>query len=96
MLFNSLVNFVNSTFLADFLSILMLYSVFKFILVGIVTEMIWPTQFFNRTVSYLNDTVRYRSYTEYILKLINYSSFYFIYYSSLLNSYFSFKTNITI
>jgi hypothetical protein len=77
----------NYSFWADLLSIVMLYSVFKFLLVGLVTEMIWPTQLFNRTHSYLNNSLRFRSYNEFILKLFDYSTFFFLFYNLTLNNY---------
>jgi hypothetical protein len=85
-----------SQFTGDVISLLMLYSVFKYLLVGVVTEMIWPTQLFNRMHSYLNDTIRFRTYTEYFSKLMAYSTFFFFFYSSVLGKYISYKVRNTL
>jgi len=55
--------------LEDVFVVIMVYSFFKLILLSSIVELIWPTQFFNRRhlISYC--TTRFRTFTEFVLKL---------------------------
>ena len=44
-----------------------------------MTELIWPTQMFNRKHTIGLQTVKFRTFTETVLKLKNYNSFYYVF-----------------
>lgn len=48
-----------------------------------VVELIWPTHFFNRRHTSSPEYIRFRTYTETVLKLSSYSDFFYI-----LNNYY--------
>ncbi len=56
-----------------------LYNFFKYLIMCIISELFWPTQFFNRRHNVGYQAYRLRTYTETLLKLIDYSSFYFVF-----------------
>jgi hypothetical protein len=57
--------------LEDIFVVLMLYSFIKLVLLSSLIELIWPTQFFNRRNCTNVSNFRYRTYTEFFLKLRN-------------------------
>jgi hypothetical protein len=64
-----------------------LYSIMNFLAWSSVIELIWPTHFFNRRHTSSTSNIRFRSYTEVLLKLTSYNDFLFV----LNNYYFSQK-----
>lgn len=54
-------------------------------------ELIWPTQFFNRKHVIGFSIIKFRTYTESILKLKNVSMFYYTFYYYLLRYNYIFK-----
>lgn len=55
----------------EFVVLCLCYNFFKLLLVCIVNELIWPTQFFNRRHNIGFQVIRYRTYVEVITKLFN-------------------------
>ena len=55
--------------LEDLFVVIMVYSFFKLILLSSMVELIWPTQFFNRRHLVFYCTTRFRTFTEFFLKL---------------------------
>lgn len=53
----------------DFIVIVLLYNFIKFLIMSAVHELIWPTQFFNRRHTTGYSFIRFRTFTETILKL---------------------------
>ena len=56
-----------------------MYIFFKYLILTTIVELIWPTQYFNRKHSTGYQSYRLRTYTETILKLRDYSKFYYVY-----------------
>lgn len=73
-------DYKNLSLCSEFLLLWFIYSFFKLLLVCIVNELVWPTQFFNRRQNINFQFVRYRVYTEVVLKLLHnrFKSFFFI------------------
>ena len=89
-IFNSLDFFnyyVNDSF-EDVLVVFFLYSFFKYLVTCSIVELIWPTQFFNRRNNIGYSYLRFRTFTEVVLKLRNYSSLFFVFNLSYLNFLF--------
>ena len=63
----------------DVIVVFLLYNFFKYLIICSITELIWPTQFFNRKNNIGYQIFRFRTFTEVILKLRNYSSYYFVF-----------------
>lgn len=63
----------------DVLVVFLLYNFFKYLITCSIIELIWPTQFFNRKNNIGYQLFRFRTYSETILKLRNYSSYFKIY-----------------
>lgn len=72
-------NFYNTFSVEDFIVVFLLYNFFKFLILTIFVELIWPTQFFNRRHSSGYSIIRFRTYTEVLLKLRNYSGYYYVF-----------------
>lgn len=53
----------------EFLVLWFIFNVSKLLLVSIVNELLWPTQFFNRRHNIGYQVIRYRTYTETLIKL---------------------------
>ena len=84
-------NFYKYFAFEDFIVVFLLYNFFKFLIMCAMTELIWPTQFFNRRHNVGYQLWRYRTYTETLLKLRGYSNFYYIFNDYLLKYFFIFK-----
>jgi len=69
-------NFYKNFLWEDMLVVFLLYNFFKYLIVCAITELIWPTQFFNRRHNIGYQVVRFRTYTETVLKLKNSNSYY--------------------
>ena len=81
-------NFYLNWNLEDILVVLLLYNFFKYVIMCSIVELIWPTQFFNRKNNIGYQVLRFRTYTETVLKLRNYSSFFYLFNVFLLNNTF--------
>ena len=68
-------NFYKNFLWEDLIVVLLLYNFFKFLIMCAMTELIWPTQYFNRKHSIGYQTIKFRTYTETLLKLRNVSIF---------------------
>lgn len=73
-------NFYKYFFYEDFIVVLFLFSFFSHLFATLVVELIWPTQYFNRKHNIGFQLVRFRSFTEVLLKLRNYNSYYNVFY----------------
>jgi len=81
-------NFYLNWNLEDALVVLLIYNFFKYIIMCSIVELIWPTQFFNRKNNIGYQVLRFRTYTETVLKLRNYSSFFYLFNIFMLNNTF--------
>lgn len=81
-------NFYLNWNLEDILVVLLLYNFFKYVIMCSIVELIWPTQFFNRKNNIGYQVLRFRTYTETILKLRNYSSYFYLFNIFMLNNTF--------
>ena len=70
--------FLNYNF-EDIIVVFLLYNFFKYLIMCSIIELIWPTQFFNRKNNIGYQLIRFRTFTETILKLRNFSNFYLIF-----------------
>lgn len=75
----------------DFVVVFLLYNFIKFLFMSAIIELIWPTQFFNRRHTTGYTLIRFRTYTETILKLRSYSLYSYIFNLFLIKSKFIFK-----
>ena len=65
------------------LTIFMMYSFLKLLLLSSLLELIWPTHFFNKRHNFNLNSIKHRSFLEVILKLRSFNSF-----SVVLNTFF--------
>ena len=72
----------------DFVVVIFLYSFFKYLIMCAITELIWPTQFFNRRQNIGYQVWRFRTYTEVLLKLRGYSNYYYAFNTFLIKYIF--------
>ena len=73
--FNFFINF-KLFFIEEIIVIFMFYNFVKLLIMGSLVELIWPTQFFNRRHSSGFNLIKYRSFTETVIKLRRKSRFY--------------------
>lgn len=66
----------------------MFYNFIKLIIFGSIVELIWPTQFFNRKHSSSQQLLRFRTFTETVLKLRIKNYYYIVFNQSLLKYLF--------
>lgn len=75
--FNNLNNFINNKlyFSEEIVVLLIFYNFVKLIIIGSIVELIWPTHYFNKKNNINQYLIRFRTYSEFLLKLrpINYS-----------------------
>lgn len=79
VLTNCFFEIINLSFLEDFLVLLLVYNFVKFLLLSLILELLWPSLYFNKKNSSGYSLLRYRSYTEVILKLRNNTETYYLY-----------------
>lgn len=79
--------FVNYNF-EDIIVVFLLYNFFKYLIMCSIIELIWPTQFFNRKNNIGYQLVRFRTFTETLLKLRNFSTYFLIFNKFLIKSFF--------
>lgn len=79
--------FINYNF-EDVLVVFLLYNFFKYLIMCSIIELIWPTQFFNRKNNIGYQLIRFRTYTETLLKLRNFSNYYFVFNKFFLKFFF--------
>jgi hypothetical protein len=79
---------LNYDFAYDLLLVLLIFNFIKIIGFSSLLDLIWPTQFFNRRHDIGFKIVRFRTYTETILKLINKTPFYTVLNKYLINFFF--------
>ena len=62
-------------FVEEIVIIFLFYNFIKLIIFGSIVELVWPTQFFNRKHSSSYQLIRFRTFTETLVKLrpINYN-----------------------
>ena len=82
-------NYYFISFFEDFLIILMIYNFLKLLIISIIHELIWPTHYFNKKHNIGYSSYKLRSYTEYLLKLKNNNTFFYIYYMWFFKKYFN-------
>ncbi len=81
-------NFYTNWNFEDVIVVFLLYNFFKYLIMCSIIELIWPTQFFNRKNNIGYQLIRFRTYSETLLKLRNYSSFYYIFNIFLIKNIF--------
>lgn len=81
-------NFYTNWNFEDVIVVFLLYNFFKYLIMCSIIELIWPTQFFNRKNNIGYQLIRFRTYSETLLKLRNYSSFYYIFNIFLIKNVF--------
>ena len=81
-------NFYNNFVLEDLLVVFLLYNFIKYLIVNSIVELIWPTHFFNRRNNIGLNFIKFRTYVEVLLKLRDYSSFFFVFNWFYINFYF--------
>ena len=75
-LFKTLALFCNSCGAFDhMLTIFMLYSFLKLLLLSSILELVWPTHFFNKRHNFNFTALKFRNFVEVFLKLKNSNSF---------------------
>ncbi len=72
----------------ELISILLFYNFFKLLVFSSLVELIWPTQYFNRKNNINYRVFRYRTYTEFFLKLRNTSTFSKIFNKTVVDYFF--------
>ena len=72
-------NFFYNFIWEDLFVVFFLYNFIKYIIFCTINEIIWPTHFFNRKYIKSFNSIRFRTYSEYILKLSNYSKKFFFF-----------------
>lgn len=81
-------NFYTNWNFEDVIVVFLLYNFFKYLIMCSIIELIWPTQFFNRKNNIGYQLIRFRTYSETLLKLRNYSSFYYVFNLFLIKNIF--------
>ena len=64
----NILDFYIFSFLEDLFVLCMIYNFFKLLLLGLLCEVIWPTQFFNRRNFIGTTNIRKRVYSEVLNK----------------------------
>ncbi len=72
----------------ELISILLFYNFFKLLAFSSLVELIWPTQYFNRKHNINYKTLRYRTYTEFLLKLRTFSFIYKVFNKKVIHYFF--------
>ena len=57
------------------LTIFMMYSFLKLLLLSSLVELIWPSHFFNKKNNFNLNYIKHRTFTEVLLKLVSKQSF---------------------
>jgi hypothetical protein len=68
------------SFFEDLIVVFMFYNFLKLLLMCIVNELIWPTQYFNKKHNIGYQSYKLRTYTETLLKLRNHNSYLYTFY----------------
>nr|YP_010411978.1 Ymf56 [Tetrahymena rostrata]QBI37902.1 Ymf56 [Tetrahymena rostrata]QBI37946.1 Ymf56 [Tetrahymena rostrata]QGS65281.1 Ymf56 [Tetrahymena rostrata]URP31138.1 Ymf56 [Tetrahymena rostrata] len=76
-------DFVRKTIFEQVLIFFFTYCVMNFFAWSTVIELIWPTHYFNRRHTSSTEFIKFRTYTEVLLKLSAYNDFFYI-----LNNYY--------
>jgi len=84
-------NFYKNFLIEDLIVVFLLYNFFKYLIICTITELIWPTQMFNRKHLMGFQVVKFRTYTETILKLRNYNSYFYVFNYFVLKYQFIYK-----
>lgn len=84
-------NFYKNFLWEDLIVVFLLYNFFKYLIICAMTELIWPTQYFNRKHTMGFQIAKFRTYTETILKLRNYNSYSYVFNYFLLKYQFILK-----
>jgi hypothetical protein len=75
----------------DLIIFFLIYSFFKLLFLSVIQELLWPTQFFNRRNNNSTDLIKYRVFTEFLIKsLISisvYKQFYLKFYKNFINRF---------
>jgi len=69
VLYINVLDFYVYNFLEDIFIICIIYNFLKMLTLGVLSELIWPTQFFNRRNFIGAATIKKRTYVEFLLKL---------------------------
>lgn len=65
---------------AEFFTILFIFNFMQLLILTVISELIWPTQIFNKQHNIGYKVYRLRTYTETLSKLKNYTNFYKIFF----------------
>jgi len=75
-------------FAEEIIIIFLFYNFIKLIIFSSIVELIWPTQFFNRKHSSSYQLIRFRTFTETLIKLRPKYSNYSVFNKSMIKHYF--------
>ncbi len=73
----NILDFYVYSFLEDIFIICMVYNFLKLLILGLLSEMVWPTQFFNRRNFIGTSNIHKRVYTEYFTKFYRINNLYY-------------------
>jgi len=82
-------NYYFISFFEDLLVILMVYNFLKLLIISVIHELVWPTHYFNKKHNIGYSSYKLRTYSEYLLKLKNNNTYFYIYYIWFIKKYFS-------
>jgi hypothetical protein len=76
------------TFVEEIIVVFLFYNFLKLVILGAVVELIWPTQFFNRKHSSAHQLLKFRTFTETLIKLRPTYWNYYIFNKAILKYFF--------
>jgi hypothetical protein len=79
----------NTTFKEDFIIVVLSFTFVNFIMSSVLSELIWPTHFFNRRHSTGFNVTRYRVFADVIGKVIKNATLYKKLYKTFYKTYCS-------
>ena len=85
--FNSYIQ-IKLFFAEEIVIIFLFYNFIKLIIFGSIVELVWPTQFFNRKHSSSHQLIRFRTFTETLVKLRPLNINYNVFNKSMIKHYF--------
>jgi hypothetical protein len=73
---NTLINTFSMFATAEFFTVIFIFNFLQLLVLSVISELIWPTQLFNRQNTIGFTAYRLRTYTETLVKLRSYTVFY--------------------
>ena len=73
---NTFINTFSMFATTEFFTVLFLFNFLQLLVLSVISELIWPTQLFNRQNTIGFTAYRLRTFTETIVKLRSYTVFY--------------------